>query len=344
MVRRSLIAAALLAAASPLAAQTARPGPIEWTWSADRPDGNAPLGVFGARTLEKGEVELAYRFTQMNSRGVWFGSDSLDLATTLQLYNDAPLTLSDIRHEVSIGFGVSENLTLLARGAFAVLERETIANASLIRTGAEDLGDVEVAALYNVYNEGQYRLHIQGGAIIPVGATRTYADTTVARTGVNVTQPYDMRPGGGTFGGVLGITGSVQNEVASVGAQFRLQGNFGTNGSDYTLGNRYLANGWAAYKINQSLSVSGGLRWEDWGGIKGADPTLNQAGDPGNLAPLLAGQRLMMPVGLNFMMPEESRFAGHRLSIEAVYGLHQDYKTPQLGLDWGLNFGWSVAF
>jgi len=342
MVRRSLIAAALVAIASPLAAQSS-PDPAEWTWTNNRPDTNAPMGVFGARTLADGEFELAYRFVQMNSRGVWFDRDSLDLATTLQLYNDAPLTLSDIRHQVSISYGVSENLTLVARGEFAVLERETLSNGSLIRTGAEEPGDLEVTALYNLYSQGAYRLHIMGGAVLPVGTMTTYADTTMAQTGVVVAQPFDMRPSSGSFAATLGITGVAQNEFASLGAQFRLRSYLNESSAGTTLGDTFEANGWAAYNINSSFSVSGGARWESWDNVEGVDPRLNPAGDPMNLGALLAGQRVTLPLGLNFLMPAGSRFDGHRLSLEAVYILHHDYEGPQLGLDWGLNFGWSVA-
>jgi len=346
MVRRSLIAAALLLVASPLTAQSPLPGPVEWTWNADRPDANAPVGVFGARVLEEGEIEFGYRFIQNNSRGVWFGTDSLTLAETLGPfgYDDAPVTQSDIRHRLELGWGLSQNLTLVARGEFVILERETAANGSFIRAGAEEIGDVELGLLYNVYSGGAYRLHVQGGAIIPSGTTRTYADTTMAGGATPVTLPYDMRPGGGTFGAVGAMTGTVQNEVASLGAQFRIRGNFGENGSGYTMGNEYSANGWAAYKINQSFSVSGGVRWENWSHISGEDATLKPMGDPMNLGPLLAGQRAAMPLGVNFMMPDGSRFAGHRLSMEAVYTLHQDFEAPQLGLDWGFRFGWSMGF
>jgi hypothetical protein len=343
MVRRSLIAAALLAVAAPLTAQSL-PGPVEWQWTSDRPDANAPQGVYGARTLAESEIDIGYRFSQTNWQGVYFGTDSLDLATTLQLYDDAPLRKSDIRHQVRIAWGFSDKLTLMARGEFAVLERETVANNSLIRTTAQELGDVELDALYNVYDVGPYRLHLQVGAALPTGTTRTYADTTRAQSGTKVTLPYDMRPGSGTFGAILGMTGSVQNEYGSVGAQFKLRTNFGTNGAGYTLGDQYEANGWAAYNLNQSLSVSGGIRWENWGQISGADATLNPNGDPENLGALRSGQRALMPLGVNFRLPSGSRFAGHMLSLEAVYALHHDYEGPQLGMDWGLNFGWNMSF
>ncbi len=342
MVRRSLFAAALLAVASPLSAQQANEA--VWQWSADRPDANAPVGVFGSRNLAMGEAELRYRFSQQNLMGVYFGSDSLDLATTLTLYNDAPTQMSDIRHQVHLAYGLSDELTLLARGEFAVMNRETVANNGLLRTGVEDLGDVEVGALYRVIASGPYRLQLQGGAMIPVGASQTMADTTAAQSGAMVTQPYDMRPGTGSFAAILGIGGSMQNEVGSIGAQFRLRRYLNNNSNGYRVGDDYEASGWAAYNVNDQLSLSAGVRWRTWDSISGADATLNPAGDPHNSGSLIAGQRAMLPLGVNFRMPEDTRLAGHMLSLEAVYSMHHDYEGPQLGLDWGLSFGWTVAF
>ena len=122
MVRKSLIVAALLAVSSPLAAQE------EWVWTPDRPDGAAPLGVFGTRTLSQGEIQLTYQWIQRNSQGVWFGKDSLDLATTLQLYEVAPLHLSDKRHSLQLSYGVSDDLTVNVRGEFSVMERNQLRN------------------------------------------------------------------------------------------------------------------------------------------------------------------------------------------------------------------------
>lgn len=350
MVRRSLIAAAaILAVGSPLTAQSPTTGPEEeWTWSADRPDANGLLGVFANRTLAMGEMELSYHFSQMNYRGVWFGTDSLELASTLQLFDDAPLTRSDIVHHVRFGFGVTDDLTIVARGGLAVLERETVANNGLVRVGIQQFTDVEVGALYDVIQSGPYRMHFQAGAIVPVmlGNT-TYADTTVAQAGNNQPLPYDMRTSGGTYAVTGGLGGSVQNETASLGAQFRMRINVASNeagGVGYTLGDRYEANGWGAYNINDHLAILAGVRWEIWDNIDGRDPRLAVGGDPHNQGGMLAGQRAMLPVGANFIIPGESFFAGHLMSFEAVYSMHHDYEGAQLGLDWGINLGYTVGF
>jgi len=346
MVRRSLIAAAFFLAAAPLAAQSQNPmsGPTEYQWSSDRPDANGPMGVFGSRTMEEGEIEVSYRYYQTNWQGLYFRTDSVGLVDALNLYDDVPISRRDVRHELRLSWGLSQNLTLMARGNFAVMERETFSNGAPIRNSVEELGDVEVGALYNVYASGPYRMQVEAGAVIPTGASRTYADTTRAQTGTNVTLPYDMRPGGGTFGMILGIGGTAQNEFGSLGAQFRLRSHFGENDAGFKKGDNYEASGWAAYNLTDAFSMSSGIRWEKYRNIQGMDPTLNFFGDPHNASEVLSGQRAHLPIGVNFMMPQGNRFAGHRISAEAVYTLHHDMGAPQLGMDWGFNFGYTIGF
>lgn len=340
MVRKSLIVAALVAVASPLAAQE----DFEYQWTSNRPDAHAPLGVTADRTLDLGQIELTYRFTQMNSRGVWFVTDSLPLATTLQLYQVAPLTLSDQTHTVMGAYGVTEDLTVLATAEFHVYEREQLTSGGIYYiTGAEELGDVTATAIYEVYQGGPFRMNVSLGGVIPVGKTRTWAQTPFSGGGEEAL-PYDMRPGNGTFAVLPGITGSIQNDHGSLGAQFKGRINVGTGPTDFTWGDRYEANGWAAYRFNDVISVSAGVRWQIWGNIEGADPNLDPTRDPGTDPVFLAGQRADMPIGINFVMPEGSPLAGHRLFIESVYALHHDYEGPQLGLDWGINLGWRMSF
>ena len=339
MVRRSLIAAALVAVSSPVAAQEE-----EYVWASGRPDSQAPIGVFGARTLDAGALELTYRFNQMNSRGVWFSTDSLPLATTLELYTVAPLTLSNITHSVTGSYGLSERLTLTGTAEFSLIEREQITNAGILYiTGVEALGDLSASAIYEVYRQGPYRMNMSFGAVLPIGKARTYADTPF---GAAQALPYDQRPGGGAFAVTPGITGQVQNEVASLGAQFKAKIHVGEGSAAFTPGDRYQADGWAAYRINSALSLSAGVRWQIWGRIEGADPQLVPTQDPGNdnVTGMAGGQRADMPIGVNLLMPEGSVLAGHRLSVEAIYAMHHDYEGVRLGLDWGLNFGYTVPF
>lgn len=346
MVRRSLIAAAaLLAVGSPLNAQTPMQESEEFTWSADRPDAHGLLGVFGDEVLEAGEIRLTYNFHQENYQGVYFERDSLELTTVLELYDRAPMTRSEIIHRVRFGLGISDDLTLIAKAGFAVFERETTAANNLIRVGIDQFTDVEAGILFKVYDSGPYRMHVQGGAVIPVmPGNTTYGVTSPTTSGP---LPYDMRTSGGSYAVVGGLSGSVQNEVGSLGAQFRGQvhvvGN-NAGGDGYTPGDRYEANGWAGYNINEYLAILAGIRWQNWDHIDGNDARLDPNADPHNEGGMLAGQRVILPVGVNLIMPEDAKIiGGHVLSLEAMYSVHHDYEGPQLGLDWGLNLGYTIT-
>lgn len=341
MVRRSLIVAALLAVSSPLAAQQ----DDEYVWTLDRPDAHAPLGVDGARTQEMGAIELTYRFTQLNSRGVWFLTDELPLAQTLQLYQVAPLTLSKQTHTFMGAYGFSERLTLTGSAEFSVYEREQLTSGGIYYiTGAEEIGDITASAIYEIHRGGPFRMNASLGLVIPIGKARTWAVTPFSG-GAEEALPYDMRPGGGTFAIMPGISGQVQNEAGSIGAQFRGRINLGEGFTDlgFTPGDSYLANGWAAYRINEMVSISAGIRWQIWGNVEGADTNLDPTRDPAADPVFLAGQRADMPLGINFVIPGDGPVGGDRLFAEAVYAIHHDYEGPQLGLDWGLNLGYRMG-
>lgn len=347
MVRWSLIVAALLAVSSPLAAQD------EYVWRLDRPDAEAPLGVTGARTLEAGAFELSYRFTQMNNQGVWLDTDTVPIGETLQDYQVAPTSLMRQTHSVMAAWGLSESFTLMAEGEFTLFEREQYTSGGMFyRVSDAQLGDVRATGIYELYHSGPYRMNVSLGVSIPTGKARTYGQTPYSGMGEEPL-PYDMRPGTGSWGVLPGISGQVQNEFGSLGAQFKghikvnensLGSLGGQPGGGFKYGDTYQANGWAAYRINDVVSVSAGVRWQSWGNIDGEDPYLDKTRDPVNNPVFLGGQRADMPLGINFVVPGTGPIAGHRLSLEAVYALHHDYKGPQTGLDWGINLGWKMGF
>jgi hypothetical protein len=338
MVRKSLIVATLLIIASPLTAQE------EYVWMSKRPDSHAPSGMRGASLLDAGAIEVGYRFIQLNSKGVWIGNDSIPLATTLEFYEVAPLSLTNQTHNLAVAYGVTNELTILADMNYSVRQRRQLTDGGVFYvTETNNLGDLSISALYNFVDQGAYKAHIQLGSLIPTGADYAFSETPFSTPGSEAL-PYDVRPGGGTFALLPGMTAQTQNEVASVGTQITGKIPVGTNGRGYALGNSFDASGWIAYMLSDYFSVSARVHWQNWGGIQGADPSLDTARDPGNAAFFLEGERVDMPIGINFYLPEGARFGGQRLSLEAVFPLSHEYEGPQLGVDWGLVIGWHMAF
>jgi hypothetical protein len=338
MVRKSLLVAVLLAIATPIAAQQ------EYVWTSKRPDGHAPIGVMNGRTLERGAVEFSYRYSQLSSRGVWLANDSLPLETTLEFYDVAPLTLTNQTHNFSVSVGATENLSFVANMVYSTREREQLTSGGVFYVNQiEELGDLSVTGLYSFINSGPYRAHVQLGALVPTGKEDVFGETPFSTPDAEAL-PYDMRPGAGTFALLPGMTVSVQNEVGGFGAQVSANMPLGENDRQFALGRSTMGTVWASYMMNRYFSFSGRVRWQNWAGITGGDPDLDPARDPGNDGFFLEGERVDLPIGVNFYLPEGSRFAGHRLSFEAIFPVSHEYTGPQLGLDWGMVIGWQVVF
>lgn len=347
MVRRSLLAAAFVLVATPLAAQE------EVVWNPDRPDGHAPLGVVADRTLGQGQVQFSYRFFQINNKGIWFDNDSLDLDTSLDFYRVAPLSLDNLTHQIEVAYGATPELTVMARIDYSTRERQQFTgDGTLFVTEADGLGDLELTGLYEFYSQEAVRAHVQLGALVPTGQDNPTAPTPFTGTDEGAL-PYDMRPGAGVFGVLPGMTAQIQNEMASVGAQVRGTVYFGENDLEYRPGNRFEGTLWAGYRLNSFFSVSARARFQTWSRIQGGDPNLlifNPSDDdppfydPGNDGFNLGGSQLEIPVGLNLYMPSGTRFEGHRLAIEYMYPAHRSYDGPQLGLDRSVVVGYQVVF
>jgi hypothetical protein len=338
MVRKSLLVIAALVVAAPLSAQE------DVVWSSQRPDGHAPLGVYNGRTLSQGEFQISYRFSKMDDRGIWVNNDSLPLSFVLDQYDVVPLTQNNLNHEVELGYGVTDDLTVLARIRYRQMQREQLTKDYILYvTEANELGDTELSGLYNVFRQGPYTAHVTAGLLVPTGQNDVSAETPGSAP---FTEPlaYDMRPGEGVFAFLPGMTAQVQNEAGSVGAQVAGRVYFGTNDAGYTPGDRLAVTGWAAYHINESFSISARLDYQTWNRIEGMDPGLDPLSDPSNDGYFAEGSRLSIPLGINFLMPDDSRFAGHRLAIEYIHPIDQKFDGPQLGFSRGLVVGWQAVF
>ena len=340
MVRKSLLVVALLAIATPALAQEA--GNV---WSSKRPDAQAPVGVVGGRTLELGQVEFTYRYNRLTSTGIWFDNVMLSPDFVGEYYQVVPLSLVSEVHSLGVAVAASEDLTLMANLGYTLRERDQVTNdyEFWYFTNTEELTDLEISGLYRVYDQGPYRAHLHFGASIPTGTYDVKGKTVFSTPGEeNLT--YDMRAGAGTFGAMPGITMAAQNDVATVGAQLKGTIYFGTNDQDFAPGNRMEFNAWAAYKASDYFAVTARAAYQDWGAIEGADPAAKPRRDPGYDGLGLGGHRLDIPVGISLYMPEGTRFAGHRLSVEYIYPASHKYDGPQLAADWGLVAAWQVVF
>ena len=323
----------------------------EYRWTSSRPDAQGPVSLFEDRTLSAGEIHLAVKYFHTQMRGQGSGSDSLTTSQVLRFFDVAPSQMVTQALSLDVLFGVTQHLTVAASGTFAQKTMDNLAGLDgqsnmflLYQTEASGLQDVRVSALYNVYDRGPMRVHVQGGVSVPVGAID--ADAVTPFSDPSPTQlPYTLQLGSGTFDLLPGFTLSIQNEKASLGVQGKGTIRMGENDRGWRLGDAFEGTVWGGFYTSKWISTSLGGRFSSWGNVEGFDEGLNPNESPAHSALTQGGWRVDLPVGLNLVVPP-GRFAGHRLGVEFTIPLHQDLDGPQLRHRWSLAAGWqkSVSF
>ena len=154
--------------------------------------------------------------------------------------------------------------------------------------------------------------------------------------------PYQQQLGSGTFDILPGVTASIQNEVASLGFQWKAEIRMGENDREWALGDLYKSTLWAGYNASERVSASVAVQYSRWGNVEGFDPALDAFANPANNTLAQGGWRVELPVGVNFIMPD-GRFGGNRFGFQFILPVHQNLDGPQLMHDWSLVAGWQKA-
>lgn len=333
----------LFLALAALAVQlTAAPaGAQEYIWSADRPDGVAPAGIFGDRVLPVGVAEVKPWYRSFDHEGTRFGSDFIGFNELLSTFELVPFAMSTDVVGVDVAFGAVEDLTVLVRLAYASLQRDLVdEDINVFTLESSGVTDIEAHALWEVYRQGAWRAHLQGGLSVPTGSVDAEDDEATFRSGP---LPYDMQLGAGVLGVIPGATIQAMNEVGSVGLQLLGRVYLGENDRGWRPGNSTHLNGWAAYRLNRFFSVSSGVRASAFNAIEGFDPDLQPFRDPGEFPASFGGERVDIPLGLNLRIPE-GKLAGHRVSLEFLFNAHEDLEGPWLAADDGFMIAWTAVF
>ena len=336
----------VLALARPLAAQV----PKAIRWSMDRPDSHAPISLTDDRTLSAGSFELGVKYINHRFEGQGVGTDSVSVDQMLTLFPVTPTLMTTRGVEANFLLGLTDHLTISAVGTFVQKKMDYLGGVEgepnlLLFYQTEAIGpqDVRVSALYNILEWEGVRIHFQGGVSIPIGAIDSQDERPGSTSESQL--PYQQQLGSGTFDVLPGVTASVQNEVASMGVQFKSEIRIGDNDRGWALGDLYQTSLWAAYKASDWVSASLAVEYSRWGNVEGYDPDLDVSLDPANNTLAQGGWRVELPLGVNFIVPD-GPFGGHRFGLEFLMPIHQNLDGPQLKHDWSIVAGWqkTVSF
>ncbi|RNC83830.1 MAG: transporter [Balneola sp.] len=305
-------------------------------WSSGRPDGHAPINVMGDHTHKKGEIMFSYRFMWMNMDGNGDGTDEVSNSGLLRpnggAYMVAPVTMPMQMHMLGAMYAVTDDLTLMLMLPYQSMEMDHItAMGGEFVTESSGLGDIKLSGMYNIYAGGRSKSHVQLGVSFPTG-TIDNKDENPMSDGEDVTLPYPMQIGSGTFDLLPAITYLAQTDQFSFGSQLKGVIRLGENDQDYTFGDRLSFVNWIGYKLSDIFSPQLSLNLSTWGDISGESPDLAMANsdvvvhtvDPD----LKAGTRLDLGIGLNIQGPGDL----HDLRFGAMYELpvYQNLDGPQM--------------
>ncbi len=322
--------------------------PQQYQWTLNRPDAQGPVGLRGDRVLRDGEFQVGLKYFNQQMKGQGFGTDSLTVNEVLTFFDASPSEMVAQGFEVNLLWGVTEHLTLTAAGTVAKKKMDHLAGLEgqsnvflYYQTASTGLEDVTVNALYNVYDRGSMKVHVNGGVSIPVGPINTDDETPFSGTGSAIL-PYPQQLGSGTVDLIPGFTFNTQNEKASLGIQGEAVIRLGENGRGWTLGDVYQGTLWGGYGISDWASVSLGAQYSSWGNVEGFDEAVDPNESPAHNTLTQAGWRVDLPLGLNLLLPE-GRFGGHRVGLEILVPLHQNLEGPQLMHNWTIVVGWQTS-
>ena len=311
----------------------------DYVWTSDRPDGHAPPGVKADFTLPAGSLYVGYRYSAEKFRGTLIGTQDISGDEVRDFFTVAPLLLDRWTGEVDVRLGLG-----LATVEFSMpwvrnqLLNET--DTGFFESSSQFLGDISLRGLFDILQLDGNRLSLTLGATVPTGK--------IGKRGATVSQPrgilpFSMQGGSGSPDILAGLTYLAQNELASIGAQINSVIRIVDNNRDYRLGDEFTFSVWGAYNVTEWASFSLRGFYEDRADVQGFDSRTDGSVDPLANPFAQGGERVVIPIGLNLYL-REGRAAGHRLSIEFYYPVHEDLNGPQMSAHRTLVASWQTVF
>ncbi|TAH39663.1 MAG: transporter [Planctomycetota bacterium] len=305
--------------------------PLRAQWSPERPDGRAPSGVNADHTLPAGLWVFTYDYRTSSFGGTRDGTDNVSESEVLQTYSVAPTRMRAQTHLFGLERELFDDWTFRAELPYELRSMDNrAAGNEQFEYRSEGFGDARLWML-PVIARGQHSIvHLNAGVSLPTGEID---ENGTSAGGVMERLPFAMQLGSGTVDLLPGITWQMQSEMWSFGAQGLATLRLDENNNDYTLGNRYEATGWGAYRFASSTSASLRLDLQYWGDVSGVDPMMRPNVEPTADPDAQGGTRCDLYFGLNWLGIGDF-LSGQRIGAEVGVPVYQDLNGPQLQFDW----------
>ena len=236
----------------------------------NRADSHAPIGVMGDHNHHQGEAMISYRYMNMKMDSLFNGSNEISLETAEAQYMMNPLDMNMQMHMLGGMWGFTNNMTLMAMigyrdNSMTMINRMNDQTSTMESSG---LSDLKLGTLMTLHEQNQTKLIANIGLSIPIGSINE-------KNADGVHLPYGMQLGSGTYDLLIGTTGVILFNTASIGAQVSSIIRLGETNYNYRLGNQYQFTGWAQkiWTNEFSTSLRGTLKIKE--NISGQDNRLS---------------------------------------------------------------------
>jgi hypothetical protein len=303
-----------------------------------RADDHAPIGVMGDHYHGEDEVMFSYRYWHMDMEHLQDGTDEINESEVLADYNMAPREMTAVMQSLGIMYAPTDTVTLTAMLP-SIKKEMTMVNGMgrEMERESSGSGDLKVSTIINPEGSGPW--HYQIGVSAPTGSFLEADSTPMGQQRL----PYGMQLGSGTWDFLGGATLRGRHDHGSWGVQGKILVRTGENDLGYRLGNEYMATAWAARAFTPWISGSVRLAGKQWDAVHGQDPALNPQMGPGADPDTRGGKRLSAGAGINIRIPD-GLLARHRLAVEYLTAVYEDFDGPQLQSDGVLVAGWQYDF
>ncbi len=317
----------------------------------------APIGVMGNHTHEKGEWMFSYRFMTMEMEGSRDGNSSVSSGNIVTSEANrfappanlrvVPTEMSMDMHMLGAMYGLTDRLTVMLMANYLEKDMDHVTFMGMagdtelgnFRTDSGGLGDTQLTALYALGDSHHSQWTGLLGVSIPTGDVEQ-RDTILTPMGTRpeVRLPYPMQLGSGSYDAIVGLSYTAHGGPFDWGAQWKSTLRTERNDEGYSLGDEHMLQGWLSNTINRDISLSARLSYLYRGNIDGIDDEIAlpvQTADPDRQGL----ERIDLALGLNVLLPGSP----HQMGVEISTPLSQDLEGPQLETDWVATIGWQYA-
>ncbi|GHF20717.1 hypothetical protein GCM10017044_14530 [Kordiimonas sediminis] len=283
-----------------------------------RVDDHAPIGVMADHYHKAGEwmASARYMTMQMDDPTSAIGPQEMSKSMIMAGVMYAPVDW--VTFAASLGFSDQEMTSnMMPMGDMGMTPMPMEMNASGIT-------DLNVNALFPVFDTGSSRLVAKAGLSLPTGDDNDLSDAGM-RLGQN------MQSGTGSYGFKPALTYSNFQDGWSFGGQLSAVIWLDDNSYNQRSGDSWMTTAWVSKTLSPSFSISARTSYDEMEDAKGK---LHDYG---------TRKRWMAYGGVNYVIRDGS-LAGNRFAVEVGAPLDENRADNNLGTDYRLIVGWQLAF